>query len=236
MSKSLKSVALSAVSGALIAATAATAFAQAPPPGNYPPPPPNYQQQPPPNYQQAPPNYQQPPPAPYGAPPQGGYQDPALQPPPGYSAQDAQRDAAPQARDYDRGYAAAAEQWSAANCIRQEQNRTATGAIIGGILGAVIGSSVAGRHDQGAGAVIGGALGATAGGAIANNQGPACPPGFVLRAGAPAFYYGPPPGAVVVYDQPTWYNPWIWYDGRWMYRPYPYHRYWGEHYPRGYRR
>ena len=37
----------------------------------------------------------------------------------------------------------------------------------------------------------------------------------------------------VVYDAPTWYNPWIWYGGSWIYRPYPYHRYWGEHYYRG---
>jgi hypothetical protein len=229
MSRFLKSF---AASGALMAATAATAFAQGPQPGNYPqgnypPPPPNYQQQPPPNYQQPPP---------YGAPPQGAYQDPGLQPPPGYSDQDAQRDGSAQARDYDRAYSAAAEQWSTANCIRQEQNRTTAGAIIGGVLGAVIGSNIAGGHDRGAGAVIGGALGATAGGAIANNQGPACPPGFVIRTGAPAFYYGPPPGAVVVYAQPAEYNPWIWYGGHWTYRPYPYHRYWGEHYPRGYRR
>jgi hypothetical protein len=82
--------------------------------------------------------------------------------------------------------------------------------------------------------VVGGALGAAAGGAIANNQGPGCPPGVVVRSGAPPFYYGPPPGGVaVVYDAPTWYNPWIWYGGAWIYRPYPYHRYWGEHYYRG---
>ena len=37
---------------------------------------------------------------------------------------------------------------------------------------------------------------------------------------------------VVVYDAPPGYNPWIWYDGRYMYRPYPYHRYYREHYRR----
>jgi hypothetical protein len=105
------------------------------------------------------------------------------------------------------------------------------------VLGAVIGSSLAGRYDRGAGAIVGGGLGAIAGGAIANSSGPGCPPGFVLRTGAPAFAYGPPPGAaVVVYDAPTWYNPWIWYNGAWIYRPYPYHRYWGEHYRRDDRR
>ena len=49
-----------------------------------------------------------------------------------------------------------------------------------------------------------------------------------MRADAP-----PPPPPIVVYDAPTWYNPWIWYGGAWIYRPYPYHRYWGEHYSRG---
>ena len=242
MNRLIKSLTASAVSGAMLLATGAEALAQQPnynaPPQGYQPPPQGYpnQQQPQgyPNqqqgYAQAPQGYPPPPP---GYNPQQPYQDPALQPPPGYSAQDAQRDASAAARDYDRRYAAAAEAWSQANCIRQEQNRTAAGAIIGGVLGAVIGSSVAGRHDRGAGAEVGGVLGATAGGAIANNQGPGCPQGFVMRAGAPAFYYGPPPGETVyVYDAPGWYNPWLWYDGRWIYRPYPYHRYWGEHYPR----
>lgn len=268
MNRSMMSVTASALCAAMLAGTATEALAQSgqyqPPPQGYQQPPQGYQQgyQPPPQgYQPPPQGYQQQPQYQQGyqqpqqqgyAPPQGyqqqgyqqqgydqqPYQDPALQPPPGYSAQDAQRDAAPAARDYDRQYAAAAEAWSAANCVRQEQNRTAAGAIIGGVLGAVIGSNVAGGRDRGAGAVVGGALGAVAGGAIANNQGPGCPPGFVVRSGAPTFYYGPPPGAsVVVYDAPTWYNPWIWYDGRWIYRPYPYHRYWGEHYPRNrYRR
>ena len=257
MNRSMMSVTASAVCAAMLVGAATQALAQQPyqpppqgyqqpqqgyqqPQQGYQPPPQGYQQQPQyPQGSQPPPQGYQPPPQGY-APPQGyqqqPYQDPALQPPPGYSAQDAQRDASPAEREYDRQYAAAAEQWSAANCIRQEQNRTAAGAIIGGVLGAVIGSNIAGGRDRGAGAVVGGALGAVAGGAIANGQGPGCPPGFVLRSGAPGFYYAPPPGAsVVLYDEPTWYNPWIWYGGAWIYRPYPYHRYWGEHYPR-YRR
>ena len=172
------------------------------------------------------------PPPPPGA--QGGYSDPALQPPPGYSAQDADHDASAAERAYDQGYAAAAEQWSTANCMRQEQERTAAGAIIGGVLGAVIGSGVAGRGAHGAGALVGGGLGATAGGLIANGQGPGCPPGFTLREGAPAFAYTPAPAAYP-YAAPSWYNPWLWYDGRWVYRPYPYHRYWNDHYARRFR-
>ena len=243
MNRLMSSVTASAVCAALLVGTATEALAQnyQPPPEGYQQPPQGYQQQP--QYQQG---YQQPPqgypqqgyqqPQGYPPPPQGyntQQPDPALQPPPGYSAQDAQQDASPAQRQYDQQYAAAAEAWSNTNCIRQEQNRTAAGAIIGGVLGAVIGSSVAGRYDRGAGAVVGGGLGAIAGGAIANSSGPGCPPGFVLRPGAPTFAYGPPPGGVtVVYDAPTWYNPWIWYNGAWIYRPYPYHRYWREHYPR----
>ena len=252
MNRLISSLTASAVSAALLVGTTTQALAQAP--QNYQPPPQGYDQPPPQGYQQGyqppPQGYQPPPqgyqqgyaPPPQGyAPPQGyqqgypqqPYQDPALQPPPGYTAQDAQRDASDAARAYDQQYAAAAEAWSAANCVRQEQNRTAAGAIIGGVLGAVIGSAAAGRHDSGAGAIVGGGLGAIAGGAIANSSGPGCPPGFVLRPGAPAFGYAPPPGgAVLVYDQPTWYNPWIWYNGAWVYRPYPYHRYWRDHYPR----
>jgi hypothetical protein len=245
MNRLMSSVTASALCAAMLVGTATEALAQpAGPPPNYQPPPEGYQQppqgyqQPPQGYQPPPQGYQQQPPQGYAPPPQGyqqqPYQDPALQPPPGYSAQDAQRDATPAERQYDQQYGAAAEAWSQTNCVRQEQNRTAAGAIIGGVLGAVIGSNVAGGRDRGAGAVVGGALGAAAGGAIANNQGPGCPPGFVVRSGAPGFYYGPPPGGVaVVYDAPTWYNPWIWYGGAWIYRPYPYHRYWGEHYYRG---
>lgn len=251
MNRLMSSVTASALCAAMLVGTATEALAQAGPQPNYQPapqgyqqPPQGYPQQPPQGYPQQPPQYQQgyqPPPQGYAPPPQGyqqqPYQDPALEPPPGYSAQDAERDATPAQRQYDAQYAAAAEAWSRANCVRQEQNRTAAGAIIGGVLGAVIGSSIAGRYDRGAGAVVGGGLGAIAGGAIANNSGPGCPPGFVLRAGAPAFAYGPPPGgAVVVYDAPTWYNPWLWYNGAWIYRPYPYHRYWGERYGRDYRR
>lgn len=246
MNRLMSSLTASAVCAAMLVGTATEALAQSSPPPNYQPPPQGYQQppqgyqQPPQGYQQQPQyqqGYQQPPPQGYPQGQQQPYQDPALQPPPGYTAQDAQRDASPAERQYDQQYAAAAEAWSQANCVRQEQNRTAAGAIIGGVLGAVIGSSVAGRYDRGAGAVVGGGLGAIAGGAIANSQGPGCPPGFVVRPGAPAFVYGPPPGAsVVVYDAPAWYNPWIWYNGAWIYRPYPYHRYWGEHYRRDYRR
>jgi hypothetical protein len=158
-------------------------------------------------------------------------------PPPGYSPDAAQYDQSAEARDQDDRYSYEAERWAAANCIAERENSTAAGAVIGGILGAIIGGSAAGRYDRGAGIVAGGALGAVAGGAIGNasaaENNPNCPPGYVLREGAEPFYAGPVYGDIV-YEAPGWYDPWLWYGGHWIYRPYPYHRFWfheheGEH-------
>lgn len=208
MKKPLKTLAASALSGVLAVALTAPAFAQ-PYSQNYPPPPPS--------------SYPPPP----GPPPQT-YGDPAMNPPPGYTAEDAQRDASERAREEDRAYAAQAEAWAQANCMREEANRSTGGALLGGILGAVIGSNLASGGGRTGGAIIGGAAGAAIGANVAKNSQAACPQGYVLRPGAPPFY----PPAVVVYEAPPWYNPWIWYDGRYIYRPYPYHRYYREHYRR----
>lgn len=167
-----------------------------------------------------------PPPATDDGPPPAG-QTYNVPPPPGYQGGP---DAAPAARAEDDRYAYEAEQWAARNCVAQRANDTAAGAVIGGILGAIIGGGLAGRYDRGAGVVTGGALGAIAGGAIGRSnaeQNPACPPGYGLAPGAQPFY----PGAVFaegVYVAPGWYDPWLWYGGHWIYRPYPYHRYWGH--------
>ena len=183
-------------------------------------------------------SYNEPPP-----PPQQGYQGgPYNVPPPqGYSADDRAYDQSQAARAADDRYSYAAEQWAAANCIAEHQNSTAAGAVIGGILGAIAGGAIAGPYDRGAGIVAGGALGAVTGGAIGSaqaSQNPNCPPGYALREGSPAFYPGPIYGGVV-YAAPGWYDPWVWYGGHWIYRPYPYHRYWSEHehgYAHGYER
>ena len=233
---------------ALLIAAPSVGFAQpnyppAPPP-DYQGPPPDYQQPPPgyqpykgappPNYQQPPPGYQQPPPGyQYDQQPPPGYQggDQAVAPPPGYSARDAQEDASAQAEAQNRAYAAYAQQWATANCIRRQEDNAAAGTIIGGVLGAVIGSNIAGGRSRGAGAVVGGALGAVAGNALArDSNGGQCPQGYVLRPGAVLF--APPP--TVVYAAPDWYNPWVFYGGTWVYRPYPYHRFYRDH--RDYRR
>jgi hypothetical protein len=166
---------------------------------------------------------------------QNGYEDRSDQgayyntpPPPGY--QPNAQDTAPEARYEDDRYAYAAEHWAAENCIQQRNANTAGGAVIGGILGAIIGGAATG-HGGGvaAGALIGGTTGAAIGHSAAVNS-PNCPPGYVLRAGAPAFYAPPVYGPGVVYAAPGWYDPWIWYGGHWIYRPYPYHRYYAYRY------
>lgn len=175
------------------------------------------------------------PPAP--PPPPSGYdgsQPPP--PPPGYQAGP---DAAQQSAQ-DQRYAAYAQQWAQAYCVKAHAD-TGTGAVIGGAIGALLGAGVAGRHDRGAGALVGAGVGALGGAAVAsgsdsNATSPGCPPGFVVRGGAPAFAYG---GADYAYAAPGWYHPWVMYGGVWTYRPYPYHVWYYRHYgwgPRGYYR
>ena len=48
-------------------------------------------------------------------------------------------------------------------CWHEKREAGTAGAISGGALGAVLGGSVAGRHDRVGGALVGGALGAVAG-------------------------------------------------------------------------
>lgn len=172
--------------------------------------------------------------APPPPPPPGGTYN--MPPPPGMALGDVSAETSPQARAQDDQYSYAAEQWAAQNCVAQRANNTAAGAVIGGLLGALVGGGLAGRRDRGVGIVAGSATGAIAGAAIggsaANN--PNCPPGYVMRAGAPPFYAGPAYGPVI-YAAPDWYNPWVWYGGHWIYRPYPYHRYWVRSHPHGFR-
>ena len=161
-------------------------------------------------------------------PPPPGYQGDETPPPQGY--QGGAPDARQQAQD--EHYAEYAERWAQENCVKSHGNVMA-GAAIGGIFGAIIGSGLAGGDDRGAGALVGAGAGALAGGAIASNAGnetsPGCPPGYVVRSGAPAFYYG---GGPIYYAAPGWYHPWSWYGDRWVFRPYPYHVWYYQHYDR----
>lgn len=65
-------------------------------------------------------------------------------------------------------------------CVRDRTNRGTAGALIGGVLGAVVGSNAAAGGVRTEGALLGGALGAAAGAAIGNN-GAACAPGYNSR-------------------------------------------------------
>ncbi|MCG9916230.1 MAG: hypothetical protein MH112_07730 [Phenylobacterium sp.] len=62
-------------------------------------------------------------------------------------------------------------------CRRDQTNRSTAGALIGGAIGAVIGSNTAAGGVRTEGALLGGALGAAAGAAI-GNRGAACVSGF----------------------------------------------------------
>jgi hypothetical protein len=112
-------------------------------------------------------------------------------------------------------------------------NSTAQGALLGGVAGALLGSSVAGRNNRGQGAVLGGVSGAVVGGVIGNSreQGVACPEGYSYRAPPPVYddeprvpgaaygdvWYGGPPhlaeriaflrGEIARVDQDGWLSP-----------------------------
>lgn len=55
-------------------------------------------------------------------------------------------------------------------CQRESTNRTTVGALVGGALGAVIGSNVAARNARTEGALLGGAVGAVGGGVVGNRS------------------------------------------------------------------
>lgn len=173
-------------------------------------------------------DYRNPPPEP--AAPQG-YDGRTLPPPPqGYVAGAEDRAA-------DARYAADAERWARENCVKSHGN-TGAGALVGGVLGAIIGGGLAGRHDTGVGMAAGAAIGAVGGAAVASSTGgetsPGCPPGYVMRGGAPVYAYAQ---SDYYYAAPSWYRPWVYVDNYWVYRPYPYHGWYYRTYrpmPRGY--
>lgn len=152
-------------------------------------------------------------------------------PPPGYE----------KSEDYgrwseqDSRYAAEAERWARDNCVKSRP-KTGEGALIGGVLGAIIGSALSsgvGHHHHGSsagGTVAGLAVGAVAGAAIGSSSGgetsPGCPPGYAVRRNATVYVYQ----TDYVYAAPGWYRPWVYSGGYWAYRPYPYHRWYREHY------
>jgi hypothetical protein len=149
-----------------------------------------------------------PPPGEYGPPPGGS----------AYADQQAQADAA---------YAQQYQAWAAQYCVNRQRNNVAAGSIIGGALGAITGAAISG--GRAGGTIVGGLLGAGTGAAVASSDGPGggCPPGYIVRAGAPGFYYGGP----AIYA-PVGYNPWVFVGGRYTYVPYR-EWYWRHHGWRG---
>ncbi|MGE0739840.1 MAG: glycine zipper 2TM domain-containing protein [Hyphomonadaceae bacterium] len=78
-------------------------------------------------------------------------------------------------------------------CQQSRNNRTAGGAIIGGIVGALLGREVADRGVRGEGALLGAVVGATAGGAIGRNS--------AQCNGVPQGSYDPYNGQAYQYNQ-----------------------------------
>ena len=84
-------------------------------------------------------------------------------------------------------------------CKREAGNRGIVGALVGGGIGATVGSQVAANHHRSDGSLLGGVVGAIAGAAIGNNTA-ACkdgPPPPISEAPPP-----PPPAAYNDYPPP----------------------------------
>jgi hypothetical protein len=208
MSRFVNKAVLVATTVSVLATTAPLAAAQDY--GSPPPPPQGYDQSQPDNGGPPPPGYDDSqPPAGYDGsqppPPPPGYdgtQQPP--PPPGYNP----NDETPQQRAQDQRYAEYAQRWATDNCVKSHGN-VAAGAVVGGTSGAVIASSAGG-----------------------NETSPGCPPGYVVRDGAPGFEYAGY-GGPYLYAAPGWYRPWVYYGDRWVFRPYPYHGFYYRNYYRG---
>jgi hypothetical protein len=176
-----------------------------------------------------------------GPPPPGGPPAPAYAPPPGappqaggdYNSWAYQQDY----QNYRNQYASWAEQ----NCITRHTNNIATGAIVGGVFGALLAGSIAGWAARGAWILFGGSLGLATGAAVgAATSAPGCPSGWAVRRGAPPFYYSGPayayrpeypayqPAYGPNYDAPRpayrSNGGWYWDGYRWVRRPYPNYR------------
>lgn len=92
-------------------------------------------------------------------------------------------------------------------CRRDSTNRGTAGALIGGAIGAVIGSNAAARNARTEGALLGGALGAATGAAVGN------------RSAACTSAYQPQPRTSYYQQRP--YNEGRYYDNRYSAtRPY----------------
>jgi hypothetical protein len=103
-------------------------------------------------------------------------------------------------------------------CRRDRTNRGVAGALIGGALGAVVGSQAAANHHRTDGSLLGGGLGAIAGGMVGSSSA-ACSAGSQYYPGAappppapppppPQGYYGRPPPPPAYDDGQRWGSRW----------------------------
>lgn len=96
-------------------------------------------------------------------------------------------------------------------CRRETTNRGTVGALLGGALGAAIGSNAAARNARTEGALLGGALGAVGGAMVGKNSAACGPTGY--RAPPPPQtsyngYYGERDGYYArSYDERPYYQP-----------------------------
>jgi hypothetical protein len=98
-------------------------------------------------------------------------------------------------------------------CRRDANNRGITGALVGGGMGAVIGSQVAANHHRSDGSLVGGLLGAVVGATVGKNSAacngavappPPPPPPAAEPIPPVAYYEEPPPPPPVRYDDRRW--------------------------------
>lgn len=230
---------LAGVSSAAMVMVPAVASAQSETEGYYQdqrPSPVAYQSPPVSQYQSLPPPQYQSPPPPQAAPaPQYQSPPPQYQSPPPPRAQYAPQ--APGAGDYNnwlyqqsmRDYQARYAQWSAQtraaqapppgeSCGSQRSTNIATGAIIGGVAGALLGFSLAGWAVRGAWALFGGSVGLAAGAALGSSATNAdCQRGYARGPVRPE-YYGSGPG---YWRAPAYASPYQGYgpDPRYYRRP-----------------
>ncbi len=101
-------------------------------------------------------------------------------------------------------------------CRRDSTNRGTVGALLGGALGAAIGSNAAARNARTEGALLGGALGAL-GGAAVGNRSAACNGGY--RAPQTGYYNN----GSTAYGQRQRYDDGYYAQSN-QYRPEPYYR------------
>lgn len=74
-------------------------------------------------------------------------------------------------------------------CRRESTNRSTVGALLGGVIGAAIGSNAAARNARTEGALLGGALGAAVGGTVGHRSA-ACNSGYQTPYTTSRGYYG----------------------------------------------